>query len=76
MQYTTNRNLLPLERVNPKKSRAFFVSSIAQKKKKTMLEILDYPSVLHDIAIARLSSTLLRVVICHRKGDNNKVINL
>lgn len=32
MQYTTNRNLLPLERVNPKKSRAFFVSSIAQKK--------------------------------------------
>lgn len=41
-----------------------------------MLEILDYPSVLHDIAIARLSSTLLRVVICHRKGDNNKVINL
>ena len=41
-----------------------------------MLEILDYPSVLHDIAIARLSSTLLRVVICHRKSDNNKVINL
>lgn len=75
MQYTTNRNLLPLERVNPKKSRAFFVSSIAQKKK-TMLEILDYPSVLHDIAIARLSTTSLRVVICHRKGDNNKVINL
>lgn len=75
MQYSTNRNLLPLECVNPKKSRAFFVSSIAQKKK-TMLEILDYPSVLHDIAIARLSSTLLRVVICHRKGDNNKVINL